>query len=240
MFDDVVHCESTFYAGTGRFVLPGAGRAVAADAKGICTDSAAGDFLDCPHFSPVFLRTPAPSADPPDCGLFFASAAAASLPRFLRLPSPPELFLPHHSPVPSSASSLPFLPSAIVFASTANFGSCARFPPHHLIGRFLCAASASSCFFTSAQLRNLNSIPCPALRSCFGAPRWPPQLFWGGRVLFSARLLLNPANGIGHGVDRAIDGPPRRRRLRPLSQGQDQMRLRERPSAVQELRKGHA
>lgn len=45
---------------------------------------------------------------------------------------------------------------------------------------------------------------------------------------------------IHHGLCRPRHVSPRRRRLRPLQEGQDQVCLRERPRSLQELRKGHA
>ena len=68
---------------------------------------AAGALLDRTHFHPGRLKTPAPSADPPDCGLFFVSAAAASLPS---LPEVPESARALFTPSPPRPATLPVLP----------------------------------------------------------------------------------------------------------------------------------
>lgn len=210
--------------------------------------------LDCPHFLPVSLRTP---------GTISRSARLWPLfcERCRRLPSslpevtdPPEPFLPHRSPRPS-CSRLPFPPSLLPATDSPSAPKAllpARLPDLNKLP-FSFVLHRPIEFSTPAQLRTSLDFP-PAL-SVFPVPRAhhptqpaPPFFACETRPGFISPpttprkpdLIAKHPSTIKHGVGRAIDSPSRRRRLRALSERQDQMRLRERPIAVQELCKGYA
>ena len=188
--------------------------------------------------STVLTWTPAPSADPPVLFSLSCRRLPPSLPEVPKVR--PSLFTPS-LPRPSC----PSLPSLyLLFRDRAIHRTDDRTVPDFLLSSafLLLPDTVKPPVAQRAWVRRSSGVAVCCAGWVFGAciskqsaslPRLPDRR---PRLQFPPTLSGNPRQLVDDGVSCAINRAPRWRRLRALPEGQNEMRVRERQGAVQELR----